>query len=113
MQLLRMWRFLPYDGHRDAEAEPLCRQLFAIRQRVLGEDHPDTVNALHTLASLLHNQDRDAEAEPLYRQVLAIRQRVLGERHPDTDGARAALASLFRDQGRDAEAESLLCSWFS
>ena len=36
----------------------------------LGEDHPDTLNSLNNLASLLFNRGHLAGAEPLYREAL-------------------------------------------
>ena len=67
-----------------AGARPLYEQALAIRQRVLGEGHPDTATSLDNLAGLLYSQGDYAGARPRYEQALAIRQRVLGEGHPDT-----------------------------
>ena len=52
--------------------------------RVMGPDHPDTINSINNLASCLNDQRRFEDAEPLYRQALEARVRVLGASHPDT-----------------------------
>ena len=66
------------------EAEPLYQRALAIKERVLGEEHPDTAGSLNNLALLYADQGKYEEAEPLYQRALAIYERVLGEEHPDT-----------------------------
>jgi tetratricopeptide (TPR) repeat protein len=66
------------------QAEPLFQQALAIRQKVLGPDHPDTARSLNNLAALYYNQGKYEQAEPLYQQALAIWQKVLGPDHPST-----------------------------
>ena len=56
----------------------------AIREHVLGPNHPNTANSLNNLAVLYDNQGKYKEAEPLYQRALAISERVLGPNHPDT-----------------------------
>ena len=45
--------------HRYAEAEPLYKRSLAIRQTVLGPDHPDTVKSLDRLAEVYHAEGKD------------------------------------------------------
>ena len=52
---------------RYAEAEPLFRRGLEIREKQLGEDHPDVATSLNNLADLYQGHGRYAEAEPLYR----------------------------------------------
>ncbi|MGA6827415.1 tetratricopeptide repeat protein [Nitrospira sp. NS4] len=92
---------------RYIEAKPLYQRALAIREQVLGPEHPDTAASLNDLASLYGSQGRYAEAEPLYQRALAIREQVLGPEHPDTAASLNNLASLYRSQGRYAEAEPL------
>jgi hypothetical protein len=87
---------------RYAEAEQLCRDVLAVRRRVLGDDHPDTLTSRDCLAWLAARQGRRAEAVELYRQVLADRSRVLGAGHPDTQATRDELAQLTADLSADA-----------
>ncbi len=66
----------------------------AIRERVLGPDHPDTAISLNNLGSLLRAQGELNAAQHLYKRALAIREHVLGPNHPDTIASRRALAEL-------------------
>jgi tetratricopeptide (TPR) repeat protein len=89
------------------EAEVTLAQVMKTRQRVLGEEHPDTLTSMANLASTYRNQGRWKEAEELDVQVMETRKRVLGEEHPDTLSSMANLASTFWNQGRWKEAEEL------
>ena len=88
-------------------AERLERQSLEIRQRVLGPEHPDTLDTMNSLASALADEGRSAEAEKLYRETLDIRRRVLGPEHPDTLKSMNNLATVLDDQGHFAEVEKL------
>ena len=68
---------------RYSEAEPLYKQSLAIREKVLGPNHPDVAATLNGLAELYRAQGRYADAEPLYKRSLAIREKALGPDHPD------------------------------
>jgi hypothetical protein len=63
---------------------------------LLGADHPDTLDARHSLAKVLLAQGNHADARAVFTHVLAARRRVLGAHHPDTLETRkhAALASV-------------------
>jgi tetratricopeptide (TPR) repeat protein len=108
LQSVFMW--LAYALRNDGkwnEAEILEREVLAKRQRVLGLEHPDTIDASASLASTLLHQGKWKEAEVLHREVLARSQRVLGPEHPDTIHASADLASTLQHQGKWSEAEVL------
>jgi len=79
-----------------------------IRQRVLGEAHPDTLTSIANLVSIYWNQGCWKEAEELNIQVKEIRQRVLGEEHPDTLISMNDSAFILKDKGEDAEAIALM-----
>jgi tetratricopeptide (TPR) repeat protein len=55
-----------------AGARTLEEQVLVARARLLGKEHPDTLNSMLNLASLYYTQNRYAKAEPLHRQVLRI-----------------------------------------
>jgi tetratricopeptide (TPR) repeat protein len=65
-------------------ALPLYKQALAIRQTVLGENHPDTATSLNNLAVLYYSQGDYARALPLYEQALKIFQQALGDEHSRT-----------------------------
>ena len=92
---------------RYAQAEPFYRHALAIRQRVLGPDHPNTAQSLNSLAALYDTQGLYAQAEPLYQRALAICEQRLGSTHPHTATTLNNLALLYDNQGRYAQAELL------
>jgi tetratricopeptide (TPR) repeat protein len=67
-----------------AEGQPYFEQAVAIRQRILGEDHPDTAHSSNSLGYLLRAQGKLAEAGPYFERALATREKILGEEHSDT-----------------------------
>ena len=90
------------------KAEPHLRSCLEIRRRVLGADHPRTMEAASHLALLLGDRGDLEEAGGLFREVLADRIRVLGEDDPETLAARSNLGAALQAQGRLAEAEPIL-----
>ena len=87
-----------------AAGEPLTADL----ERLLGPDHPDTLNSRNSLAAAYLAADRVTDAIPLFEQTLAARERLLSPDHNDTLTSRNNLASAYQDAGRVAEAISLL-----
>jgi RNA polymerase sigma factor (sigma-70 family) len=86
-----------------AVGEPLTADL----ERLLGPDHPDTLNARNSLAAAYLAAGRVDDAIPLFEQALAVLQRELGPDHPDTLTSQNNLASAYQDAGRAAEAIQL------
>jgi hypothetical protein len=83
-----------------AVGEPLTVDL----ERLLGRDHPDTLNARNSLAAAYQATGRAADAIPLFEHILVAQQRVLGPNHPDTLTSQNNLAATYQDAGRYAEA---------
>ena len=67
-----------------AGAKPYYERALAIRERVLGPDHPDTATSLNNLGLLLRAMGELPAAKPYLERALAIWERVLGPDHPDT-----------------------------
>jgi hypothetical protein len=59
----------------------------AIREKVLGPEHPDTATSLNDLASLLQAAGDLAGARPLYERARAIRGKIVGPEDPNTNHA--------------------------
>jgi tetratricopeptide (TPR) repeat protein len=97
-------RFLGARG-RYQEAEQMFRKILAVRERVLGDAHPDSLATQNEIAWMLGKQGRSEEAEELYRQVLPMRRKVLGDTHPDTLATRRAAAWMLAERGGFEEAE--------
>jgi tetratricopeptide (TPR) repeat protein len=88
-------------------ALPYFKRALAIREKVLGPDHPYTATSLNNLASLLQAQGDYQAALPYFKRALAIREKVLGPDHPATATNLNNLASLLQDQGDYQAAYSL------
>lgn len=92
---------------RYQEAEPLYRQILTIQESLLGDAHPNLIDALNGLADLYHAQGRNRDAEPLCRRSLQ-----LGESVPDRTDIRVAstlntLGDIHRDTDRYLSADTL------
>jgi RNA polymerase sigma factor (sigma-70 family) len=86
-----------------AVGQPLTADL----ERLLGPDHPDTLNARNSLAAVYLAVGRTDEAISLFEQILTVRRRLLGLGHRDTLNSQNNLAAAYQDAGRAAEAISL------
>ncbi len=98
--------FVLYDKGQYGDAERTFRVVLEERERVLGSEHPDTLEARNCLEVALYYGGKYAEAEAEARTLLAIRGKVLGPDHPDTLKARNNLADDLFSEGRYAEAET-------
>ncbi len=49
-----------------AEAEALQRQTLELKNEVLGDDHPSTLDSMNNFAVVFRQQDKQAEAEGGY-----------------------------------------------
>jgi tetratricopeptide (TPR) repeat protein len=77
-------------------------------RRVLGEDHPDTLEATIALSSAYWWLKRKEEALALGETGLAGTRRALGEDHPLTLKAMQLLAGTYQSLGRFNEAAALI-----
>ena len=88
-----------------AEAESQFRQALQIKERLLGEKHPDVAAASEDLAEVLRAQAKHAEAQFHYSRALRILERVHGRDHLSAVGVLAGLAATYTDVGKYTEAE--------
>ena len=72
---------------------------------MLGDEHPDTLNSLDTLAGLYRRQGKYDESEKLLGRVAELRRRVMGAQHRDTIATLASLGRVRILQQKFAEAE--------
>jgi len=91
-------------GDSAQQAITVGESLAADLERIMGPDHPDTLNSRNSLAAAYRDAGRVAEAIPLFELTLAAREQVLGPSHPHTVTSRINLAAAYRDAGRVAEA---------
>ncbi len=92
---------------RYADAETHLNAAVAIRNRRLGEAHPDALRSSRVLAGVLRLRGKFSEAEALLRETSQIQQRVLGSEHIDTLATMNELALALWGPGRYAEADTL------
>jgi len=69
-------------------------------ERVLGEDHPNTLTSRNNLAYAYQTAGLLDDAIPLHQRTLTDCERVLGDDHPDTLASRNNLAYAYRSAGR-------------
>ncbi len=91
---------LEHAQKRYNEAESLYRRALAIRQQVLGPEHPKVASTLYNLGRLCSEQGCWAEAELLFLESLAIVQEVFGPGHPKVTKRLSKLAELYEGEGR-------------
>ena len=87
---------------KDDAATPLSKQVIAIREKVLGPDHPDVAAALINLAKCYRGQRKAAAyeaAEPLYKRAIAIMEKAYGPDDLAVVKSLNELAEMSRDQG--------------
>jgi serine/threonine protein kinase len=90
-----------------APAEQHLRRALGIRQKVLGEEVPDTLDSMRALAALLRIQGKFEEAELFLGRAVATSHRVLGQKHTETIAGLGEMARLREAQGRLGEAADL------
>jgi len=84
-----------WKGDQYNEAVSLLKQVLAIREKILGQEHPDVASSLSNLAGLYKAQGDYEQAKPLYERALAIFEKVRGQGkgHPDVSFNISNLAS--------------------
>ena len=90
-----------------ALAEPHLRRAVELRKNGLGDEHPDTLNAMYELGALYDDQGRYEEAQEIYVGTLDLQRDVLGEEDPDTLNTMNNLAMVYENLGKYELAEPL------
>lgn len=88
-----------------AEAEASFRRCLRWDERVLGEEHKNTMRDLYDLADVLRKQQKYMEAEGFYRRCLKGEEKLLGKDHRYTLVTLYYLADVLRTQQKYMEAE--------
>ena len=81
------------------QASALNEQTLAARRRLLGDDHPDTLNSMNNLAATRRALGDLPGAHDLHEQTLTARRRLLGDDHPATLNSMNNLAETRRALG--------------
>ncbi|WP_344445033.1 tetratricopeptide repeat protein [Kitasatospora nipponensis] len=89
-----------YEGAgRSAEAIATYREALADMVRLVGAEHPKTLECLGNLGYALDAAEQREEASRIYREVADKRVRILGENHPDTLLSQSNLAYMLLKTG--------------
>ena len=83
------------------------RHALAIKEHLLGPEHPDVALTLSNLAVLYKAQGRYADAEALYQRAWPLFEQALGPTHPHVETCLQNYARLLRDTQRRAEGRAL------
>ena len=85
-------------------AEPLLLDSLKIRERLVGEKHPDTITSYNDLAFVYQNTGRYEQALPLHMKCVSLRIEIYGEKHQETLSSMNYLAGVYKLMGRYNEA---------
>jgi hypothetical protein len=91
-----------------AEAEPYYREALEKQRRILGDDHPDTLNTINNLGLLLQDLRKLDQAEPFLREALEKSRLLRGDDHPSTIQTMYNLCGLLIRTGEHAEVTALM-----
>ena len=105
-ELLRLGE-LYLQGARLHDACDCFAESTTLRQRLLGDDHPDTRASRAALAAVLRDSGRLPEARQQYDALLEHCICAAGPDHPETLAARSGLAATLARQGEFGAALSL------
>ena len=92
--------YLEYHVAEYKKAEALYEKDLKIRERVQGEEHPDTATNYYNLARVYECRGEYKKAEELHEKSLQIREKVQGEEHPDTAMSYDILARVYECLGK-------------
>jgi tetratricopeptide (TPR) repeat protein len=102
--LLSVSRYLNWRG-AIMESKVKNEESFKIRERILGEKHPDTLRSLGQLAWICSWTGQLQEGVDAGQRCLELRREVLGEDHPDTLDCLSDLAWALQLQGHYIKSE--------
>jgi serine/threonine-protein kinase len=98
---------------QNERAKSLLEQALSIRRQLYGENHPDYVSTLSTLAGAVNRRDNPVQVAALHRQVLDARRRLSGNDDPKTVDALWALAQALHRTGDAKAAVPLFDQWLA
>jgi tetratricopeptide (TPR) repeat protein len=93
---------------RWSKALKLHEQVLALRQKVNGPEHPNTIVAMMSLAIANARAGHLKDGVKKMEEVLALCRRLHGAEHPSTIKAMCGMAGMYAASGRPAESLSLL-----
>jgi hypothetical protein len=83
---------------RYSEAETEWRNVLTLREKVLGAQHPDTLQTCFNLASCLRAEGNGSEAKVFAQRAADGARKTLGPEHPDAKKYEQLREELFAKQ---------------
>ncbi|KAI8403830.1 hypothetical protein FOFC_15320 [Fusarium oxysporum] len=96
-----------YIQGRYEKAARLYKETLELRKKVLGKEHPSTLDSMNNLALVLKSMGEYAEAKKMHQETLELREKVLGKEHLSTLDSMNNLALVLKSMGEYAEAEKI------
>ena len=90
------------------QAQPQLERVVELQRKALGENDPETLKSMESLAMIYKYRSQYSQAEAIYRHVLQTQRETLGEDHPDSLNTAADYGFFDIFMGRYSEAESML-----
>jgi tetratricopeptide (TPR) repeat protein len=92
---------------RFEEAQSLDTEALVMRQKLLGDAHPDVPRNFNALGQLLRNRGDLQAAEGVLKAVLSIQRKMFGDDNQATLETFCSLAQALQREGKRSEAESV------
>jgi thiol-disulfide isomerase/thioredoxin len=93
--------------HYKQAARRHLKAALRLREQVLGEDHPDTLQSMEDLAEMYRFHGNGMEAEQVLRRAVQVREETLGEGDPETLRTCVLLAKQLQRDGQVSEATEI------
>ena len=94
--------------HRYTDAERMFTRTLAIRRRVSGDQHPNTLRLMESLADLYDAEGKYKEEETLLTSISNADRSVFGDSHPETLRQFSALGRVQLRESKYADAGATL-----
>ena len=97
---------LQLSGHHQ-EAIKLHSECLRLREKILGQEHPDTISSANNLGITYFIIGDHQEAQALFKQCLEKRTKSLGRQHPCTLASMNNMAAIYHYTNKPDKAQSL------
>jgi tetratricopeptide (TPR) repeat protein len=108
LEMAEKFALVYQENGRQQDALELLERVATARKKTQGEEHPDTLASVQSLANCYSKVGRRKEALQLSEKVVAANKRTQGEEHPTTLDSIHNLAKHYSEVGRREEALQLL-----
>jgi tetratricopeptide (TPR) repeat protein len=89
------------------QAQRELERALDLQRRILGVEHPVTLQTLRVLVLIYQDEGRLKDAEKLNGEAIQAQRRVLGAEDPATLASKSDQANIYTNEGNYSEAEAL------